>query len=312
MKGQRGVVVLSERLAPYEEAERYALIVSVLTGLLATLAAALLASWATRRALQPVNEMAQTAADWSEHDLDSRFNLGEPTTELGMLADTLDTLLDRVRNALRSEQRLTSELAHELRTPLTTIQGSADLALMREGLTPAVRRDLQEIADATRRMSATITTLLDIARNETSISEAGSSDLTEVLDEVAVTLLSADSPARLDVQTDPVRLGLPHDLAVRAVAPVVANAIRFATTTVRLTSTLNGQGTVLVAVTDDGPGVADSVADHLFEPGTTSDNRTGAGLGLAISRRVARSVGGDVRLESAQPPTVFVIELPTA
>lgn len=75
--------------------------------------------------------MAERAADWSEHDLSHRFGLGPPTNELAALGETLDHLLDRVAMAIRSEQRLTSELAHELRTPLTAIQGSADLALLR-------------------------------------------------------------------------------------------------------------------------------------------------------------------------------------
>ena len=75
--------------------------------------------------------MAERAADWSEHDLTHRFDLGPPTNELAALGETLDHLLDRVASAISSEQRLTSELAHELRTPLTSIQGSADLALMR-------------------------------------------------------------------------------------------------------------------------------------------------------------------------------------
>ena len=75
--------------------------------------------------------MAERAADWSEHDLTHRFDLGPPTNELAALGETLDHLLDRVASAILSEQRLTAELAHELRTPLTSIQGSADLALLR-------------------------------------------------------------------------------------------------------------------------------------------------------------------------------------
>ena len=158
--GGSGVVVVDEVLTPYEEAEFYALIVSLGTGLIATAAAALLAAWVIRRALQPVSVLASTAAAWSEHDLSCRFALGPPTNELTALAGTLDALLDRVTAAIRSEQRLTSELAHELRTPLTTIQGSADLALMRNDLGPTAREDLEEISAAAHRMTSTIATLL--------------------------------------------------------------------------------------------------------------------------------------------------------
>jgi signal transduction histidine kinase len=69
--------------------------------------------------------MAARAADWSEHDLAHRFRLGPAPDELSQLGETLDHLLDRVAMTIRSEQRLTSELAHGPRTPLTAIQGSA-------------------------------------------------------------------------------------------------------------------------------------------------------------------------------------------
>ena len=113
--------------------------------------------------------MAETATEWSEHDLARRFGLGPPDNEITALAATLDQLLDKVSSAIRSEQRLTSELAHELRTPLTTIQGMADLVLLRDVLPAAATRDIDEISTASQRMAATITALLDLARNEATV-----------------------------------------------------------------------------------------------------------------------------------------------
>ena len=186
--GSQGVVVVSERLEPYEEAERYALIVSLITGALATAAAAGIAASVTTRALKPVALLAQTATDWSEHDLSRRFELGSPTNEITALAATLDTLLDKVTAAIRSEQRLTSELAHELRTPLTVVQGTADLALMQDELSPPMREVLEEISEASRRMATTITTLLDVARTESSLMDAASCSIADVVRDVLATL----------------------------------------------------------------------------------------------------------------------------
>ena len=90
--GADGVVVVSERLGAYEEAEHYALVVSIGAGLLAVLASAALASWVSRRALRPVVAMADTASEWGEHDLGRRFDLGPPTNELTALAATLDEI----------------------------------------------------------------------------------------------------------------------------------------------------------------------------------------------------------------------------
>lgn len=306
--GASGVVVVAERVEPYEEAERLALIVSLVTGVLATLAAATIAAWTTRRALRPVAVMAETATDWSEHDLSRRFDLGAPHNEISALAATLDQLLDKVSSAIRSEQRLTSELAHELRTPLTAIQGRADLLRLRDELPPETARDLDEISAASQRMAGTITALLDLARNEATVLAASRSTLGAVLAEVVGAVDTAGAQVTL-AATD-TRLDVPEALAVRAISPVVENAVRFASTRVTVTSRLRHPGSVEVLVDDDGPGLDASQAEVVFVPGTTGRSGTGSGLGLAIARRVARTVGGDVTLELDAPTTRFVVRLP--
>lgn len=311
--GRRGVVVVSERLHPYEEAESLALLVSLLTGALATAAVAGTAAWAVRRALRPVAEMAATASDWSEHELNRRFSLGPPHNELTALAATLDTLLDKVSSAIRSEQQLTAELAHELRTPLTGVQGTADLLLLRDGprLSDDAREDLQEVAAASRRMATTITTLLDLARTNGSLATTPTCNLAEVAREVVAHAASGDVRTRVEVGAE--RVALSHPLAVRTLSPVVDNALHFARSTVWLTSTVV-DGCVELTVTDDGPGVGAVEPEVLFQPGRTSGSTGGAGLGLAISRRIARTAGGDVRV--ADPPEGgggrFVLRLPLA
>ena len=307
--GSRAVVVVSERLEAYEEAERYALIVSLITGALATAAAAGIAALVTTRALKPVALLAQTAADWSEHDLSRRFGLGRPTNEITALAATLDTLLDKVTTAIRSEQRLTSELAHELRTPLTVVQGTADLALMQDELTPMMREVLEEISEASRRMATTITTLLDVARTESSLMDAASCSIADVVRDVLAALPHDGLTVRVDVLDQ--RVGAPETIAARALAPVVANALRFAHAQVVISTVAGSAGALNVIVEDDGPGV-DGEPEEIFEPGVTSTGGSGAGLGLTIARRMARSVGGDLEVAHARTPTRLVLRLPLA
>lgn len=307
--GDRGVVVVSERLEPYEEAERYALIVSLITGALATAAAAGIASAVTTRVLKPVALLAETAADWSEHDLLRRFALGRPTNEITALAATLDTLLDKVTTAIRSEQRLTSELAHELRTPLTAVQGTADLALMQDDLAPSMREALVEISAASRRMATTITTLLDVARSEAAVMEAASCALGDVVRDVLDALPHDGLTVRVDLVDQ--RVAAPETIAARALAPIVANALRFARDEVVISAVAGSAGAVDVVVEDDGPGV-EGDAERIFEPGVTSSGGSGAGLGLTIARRMARSVGGDLEVVHAHTPTRLVLRLPLA
>lgn len=304
-----GVVVTSAPLAPYERAEQLALVVSAVAGLLMVGATAVVAAVVSRRALSPVEEMAGAARQWSEHDLGQRFPLAEPANELSSLGATLNLLLDRVAQAIRSEQRLTSELAHELRTPLTAIRGSVDLLLMREDLDPEGREDLEAIRDASVRMTDTINGLIDLAR--TRPGELGEkSDHVPVAEVVAAVLAALPGGDRVTTAVGPsVGVRAPRALVERALSPVVANALRHGTA-VEVAARDEGSS-VVITVTDDGPGVAPDLRDHLFEPGVTSGDGSGAGLGLALARRLARSVGGDVVLDRAAHPTRFAVRLPS-
>lgn len=305
--GAAGVVVVTERLAPYEQVEEYALAVSIGAGLLLVVVTSGLAGWVTRRALAPVAAMARTAEEWSEHDLARRFDLGPPANEITALGHTLDVLLDRVSAAIRSEQRLTGELAHELRTPLAAVQGSADLMRLHPDLPPDLAEDLEEVRQGTRRMADTITSLLALARSET----AHGAESCLVAEAVGEVLAGAGlSGATVDVPEE-VWVALPQGVLVRAVAPLVENASRYADS-VRIRAHRLGSGMVEIQVEDDGPGVDPGRAEEIFAPGATTGTHGGAGLGLSLARRIVRSSGGDVVLDSAHDPTRFVLTLPAA
>ena len=116
--GQHGVVVVSQLTEPYARSETTALLAVGGMGLLVVLLAALVALRVTSQALAPVTQMAERAPrTGARHDLGQRFDLGPADDEPRASRRDPDHLLDRVAMAIRSEQRLTSELAHELRTP---------------------------------------------------------------------------------------------------------------------------------------------------------------------------------------------------
>ena len=301
---QHGVVVAVESVAPYERAEAYALAASVVLGLVAVGAVAGLTAWTVRRSLAPVAAMAATADDWSVHDLGRRFGLGPPTTEITALGATLDRLLERVGGALRAEQRLTAEVAHELRTPLTALIGSAEVAYMRPGLDPSTREAFAQIAEAGRRMADTVTALVDLAR-----SGADSFAETSTVDEVVAAAGSERVDVSLSSEDRAVVVALPTALAARALAPVLDNARAHSLDRVRL-GAVSGADHVDLIVEDDGPGISDEDADGLFVPGVRSGASTGAGLGLPLARRIARTAGGDVRWEPSLTGARFVVRLP--
>ena len=311
-RGTRGTVVVSERLAPYQETARVALSVTVGAGVLLVAGSAVLVALASRRVLAPVGAMARTADEWSERDLGRRFELSGPGNEITALGHTLDGLLDKVASTIRSEQRLTSELAHELRTPLTAVQGNAELLLMNGSLDEQARLDAEEIMAGCRRMTSTISGLIDLARSTSSAASTARTSPQEVVDEVLAELDLANAHPGLRVEVDVAgheAWTVPRDLGARALAPVLSNAAHFAVSTVRVSLDRSRPGALSVVVEDDGPGVDADVRDRIFRPGETTGD--GAGLGLALSRRIARTSGGEVSLDERSDMTAFRLTLPS-
>lgn len=300
-----GRVIVAIDTRPYRSGLGRLVAASVSTGVIVVAGVTLLAGLIVRRALAPVAAMTGTAVAWSHERPDRRFGLGAPRDEITGLAAVLDGLLDRVDRAIRAEQRLTAEVAHELRTPLTVMRGEAELGAATPRLRRAERERFERIVAAADDMGAAMTTLLDAARGSGS---AATSDVAGVLAQQA-----ARSGLAVQVRVGPVPEGLaaaaPGELLGRTLAPLVDNAARYARTAVRLSAERRGDR-VVVTVEDDGDGVPEGVGD-VFEPGVRDPRSEGAGLGLALARRLARSVGGDAVLVT-RAPAVFGVEVPVA
>lgn len=298
-----GAVVVGYSMVPLERVQHEVLLGSIVFATLVLLAGGLATRSALNGALRAVAQMTRSAEDWGAHDLDRRFDLGPPRDELTGLAATLDGLLARIAASRRHEQRFASEVAHELRTPIAGLRGRAELALAARG--PASGREREEalrsvVADAVR-LDRAIDALIAVARRELDPS-AGSVDLGALAVEFAGVEVVAHG--RL-----PPAEGEP-EVVRRALAPLIDNARRYARERVVLELS-NGSGHVRVAVRDDGPGLDPALADRAFEPGIrgTGDSGTGAGLGLPLARRLARSCGGDVT-SGPGPGGCFILELP--
>lgn len=103
-------------------------------------------------------------------------------------------------------------------------------------------------------------------------------------------------------------------MLVRMLSPVLDNAVRYADSRVRIEAD-RADGQICVTVYDDGPGVDPDVAQHVFEPGyrgDPDDGHDGAGLGLALARRLVLATGGDLESMSCTDGGRFVLRLPSA
>jgi two-component system, OmpR family, sensor kinase len=310
------VVVAGVSMAPYEHTQQIALVGSLILALALLLVVTLLARWMLRAALRPVASMTADAEAWSEHDSQRRFAAGEPYDEISQLAATLDGLLDRQAASLRREQRFSAEMSHELRTPLAKIRAESELALRRERDSAAYRQSLETVVGNARQMTAIIETLVAAAQSESGLAR-GHCDAGLVIERLAESSCGGEDEVgvRIEGRVPDARLvlGVDADVAARILQPVVENACRLAGSVVLL-SARRAVGGVEIHVDDDGPGVRDDERELIFEPGARGSaaegGHDGAGLGLALARRLARAAGGDIDVRPATDGGHFTVRLP--
>ncbi|MEU3508863.1 HAMP domain-containing sensor histidine kinase [Streptomyces longwoodensis] len=307
----RATVVTALDLSPYRSSADTLLLGSLALDVVMLACTYALTRLAVGRALRPVRTMTDQATQWSAVASGERFGRTLHPAELARLGTSLDALLDRIRTLLRHERQLTGELSHELRTPLSRIIAELDWWRARPRTAAQTHATHEVIAEAARSMRTICDTLLDDAREGAS-TVPGTVQVLATLHRLAQdpglpphVTVTADGPA--------LEAGVPPALLERVVSPLLANACRYARSAVTLCVRHAPDG-VRIEVIDDGPGVPPAFAGQLFEPGRRADpgdGHGGAGLGLPLARRLARSAGGEVTHDPGHAPGArFVVSLP--
>lgn len=285
-----------------------------------TILVAYLARWVSRSVSRPLARIAKDATRLGRGDF-ARIQPVEGPAEVAELADDLE----RMRHALAAldslKEGFVASVSHELRTPLAKIREA--LSLLEDGTAGALadrQRTLVAIASrACETQIQLVTNLLDLSRLRSGsvVRMVAEGSLADVVAD-AVNAEREDAAARevtiaTSVPTTPLVRMMDATLIERAVANLLRNAVQVSPSgsTVRVVvSTASAAPSSLavpaassgrwakISIEDQGPGVAEEVREKLFEPFVTQSTggRVGVGLGLALTREVARAHGGDARL----------------
>jgi PAS domain S-box-containing protein len=220
-----------------------------------------------------------------------------------------------------------STMSHELRTPLTSVIGYSELLLrdLPHRSAEEIQQDIQLIRTASQHLLTLINTILDLSKIEAGKMELQSEpvDTDLLLDEVLLMVrpLAGQQGNALEVLR-PDELPPMHSdrTKVRQVLlNLLANAAKF-TSAGRIALEAHpidhaGEPGVQFRVSDSGPGIAPNLLPRLFEPFVqdpeVARQRGGTGLGLALSRRLCRLMGGDISVESRPGAgSIFTVRLP--
>jgi signal transduction histidine kinase len=313
-----GVLIVAADRADLDEIDRTlaSLFASAMAATLALgLAAAGLVGWVTRRRLSRIDATAQAII---EGDLARRIPRDGSGSEFDRLSGTLNRMLDRIESLMESLRQVSSDVAHDLRTPLTRLYGSLERAEAADD--PAVRQSL--IGNAREQASE----LLEIFASLLRITEV--EGLSEKLprQEIDVSLLleqmvetyrpDFEDCGRVLQRMIPPGLATAGDrrLLSQALANLLDNALRHTPvgTVVELKAQVSGCQIVL-AVSDDGPGVTEAERIRLFRRfarAERSRSTEGHGLGLSMVKAIARAHGGSVQILGGMAGFTVELRLP--
>jgi len=296
------------------EVQRPILLISALGLVVAGALGAIIAGTVTR----PLRRLAEKAAEVREGRLDVEIpgGGGREVRDLARAFEEMLTGLARYRERLVRDEKLatlgrfSAAVAHELRNPLSAIRMS--LELMRDGMDEGARADLDLLLSEMARLDHSVEELLFFSGEPRYSLVPG--DLAETVEDAVRMLVPlaehlgvaivVDVPdGRAPGVFDPARLR-------QAVMNLVLNAIHASPAGGAVTVAVGpgDSGGMRLWVTDEGPGVPVEIGDRLFEPFVTG-REGGTGLGLSVTRSIARAHGGEVEVGREEGRTVFTMTL---
>ena len=288
------------------------------------LAAAIAVSRASTGALTGLRATANRLADG---DLDARVGPLDAGPEIDALGNALDRMAERVQLALANERAaertrrdLISAVSHDLRTPLASLRAMVEA--LDDGIVTEpdeVRRYATEMRRSTVQLVGLVDDLFELSQLDAGAiaAETRRARLVDVVADAVDAVGSEATRKGLVVATD---LGGADDTPcsprlTRVLQNLLSNAVRHtpADGSVRVTAE-RANGRLAVAVEDTGEGIRAEDLPRVFEPFFRADparSGVGAGLGLALAKRIVDALGGDIRAESRpEAGSRFAVDLP--
>jgi heavy metal sensor kinase len=312
----------------FSEEELWRRLWQLIVGLLAVAPLALAAAggagyFLARRALSPIQRMAQRALEINAHQLGARLTVENPDDEIGLLATAFNETLARIESSFQQLRRFTSDASHELRTPLNAIQNVGEVGLRKRGNADEYREVISTMLEESGRLTRLVDNLLTMARADAERPRLALTDipalefvkevasLLEVLAEEKGQILSTDGDESACVLAD--RMILRH-----IVINLIDNAIKYSPfgSHIRVRVFEKANQFVSIEVEDNGPGIPvqhrNKVFDRFYRIDEARTRETGgAGLGLSIAKWGAEAHGGGLELHC--PPAggcIFCLSLP--
>lgn len=277
-----------------------------------------------RRALEPISKITKTAQTIGNGDLSKRINDINTRDEVGRLASTFNSMLDKLEVSFNREKQFASDASHELRTPVAIMMAYSE-SLIGGIQADTFRADelensLRSIYKESRRMSRIISQLLMLTRGYEGKYrlEIEIVDLNEIIENVTEHLEETARKANISLTRSiekNISLMADQSLVTQMLINLIENGIKYGKNggSVQVDARLKS-GQVQITVKDDGIGIPENELPFIFDRFYRADksrDRSGTGLGLSIVKWIVEEHHGDISVTS-QPGqgTSFQVLLP--
>ncbi|HEY0819756.1 MAG TPA: sensor histidine kinase [Rhizobacter sp.] len=254
---------------------------------------------AVERATRPVRRLGSEIAGRRENDL-TPIPTRATTPELLPLLDATNQMMQRMQHLLDHQKRFVRDTSHQLRTPLAVLKVQVQSALRGDVNS---QQALEEIGQTVERATVLANQMLAIAKAEQlrlqDPRDAPVHDWAEIVRAVALDLSALIGERHLDfeISTQPAPIRS-HEWALRELTRnLLHNAIKHTPPGASLRVQLHADHRhAALVISDSGRGLSDEQRARLFEPFASGDQRSGAGLGLAICREIVEILSGSITL----------------
>ena len=286
------------------------------------------AAFFTAIVLSPLQRITRTISNISTQNLTRRLQYHGATDEIGILAKTFDSMLDRLEGAIAREQQFIDNAAHELRTPLTAMKGHVDLARENTHDVSNHQQVFREIDQQVTRMIKLSNDLLFLSRMQHTAMQNRFEDFDfHIYLEITVEQFTPAADAKrqqlIFESEQPLMIRGDVDLLIRMVSNLLENAVKYTPSGGIITiHTAQTDSATEIIVCNTGPGITPEKIPHLFDRFfRAEDDRAraedsiiqGTGLGLAIVKEIVTLHRGDISVSSSpNEETTFVIRLPSS
>ncbi len=302
----KGVFPATNEEYAFDVSRKYDAILAVVLILLASIGGYMMLG----RLLKPINKIVDTANEISNStNLSKRINIGKRNDEIGNLANTFDSMLERIESLVDKEKQFTSDVSHELRTPITVMLSECEFLKECEKTSTDFNDSLNMLERQAKKMSNLVTELLTLSRmdkNKIAV-QVEKTDIGELLNFICdeqEKIQSGKIKLIRDIE-DGICADVDRALISRLFVNLITNAYKYNKETGSVTVSLkSADDGIYFSVKDTGIGISEEDLPKIWERFYQADRARsysengGTGLGLSMVRWIANALGGEIFAES--------------